>query len=143
MNMLKRKTPLKAKVSLRDSYSSKLKGGTKPLRPLKAKRQYKTKRKSENLKAKTSILTNDMNKCFLTGSTNNIHIHHVFGAANRKNSEKYGFLVPLRADWHNMADYGVHFNKDLDLILKRLCQDYWLQNYGTQKDFINVFGRWW
>ena len=72
-----------------------------------------------------------------------IHVHHVFGAANKAKSEKYGFIIPLRADWHDLADYGIHFDRDFDLRIKRECQDYWLANYGTREEFINVFGKWW
>ncbi len=140
--MLKRKTPLKTKTSLRDSYAGKARAKSNPKRPLK-RSSCASKRRSENLKNKKSVLTADMGRCFVCGDTQNIHIHHVFGAANRHNSEKYGFLVPLRADWHNMSDHGVHFNKEFDLRLKRLCQEYWLKNYGDREDFIAVFGKWW
>ncbi len=141
--MLRTKTPLRAKRSLRDSYAEKLKSGQKTMRPLAAKKQYKPKVKVKKLKLMTSILTADMTRCYITGDVRNIHIHHIFGAANKTNSEKYGFLVPLRDDWHNMSDYGVHFNKELDLKLKTACEEYWLQNYGTREEFIAVFGRWW
>lgn len=79
----------------------------------------------------------------MSGSTSDIHIHHIFGASNKANSEKYGFIVPLRSDYHNMSDKGVHFNRDFDLLLKRKCQDYWLQHYGTREEFIAIFGKWW
>ena len=94
-----------------------------------------------------SVLQSDLDVCFVTGDSKkagaDIHKHHVFGAANKANSEKYGFIVGLRADWHDMADYGVHFNKEFDLRLKRMCQEYWLKNYGTKEEFIAVFGKWW
>ena len=94
-----------------------------------------------------SIFTTDLDRCYITGSTKSeadIHIHHVFGAANKHNSERRGFIVPLRADWHDMADYGVHGkNKELDLKLKRACQEYYLEHYGTKEEFIAEFGKWW
>ena len=49
-----------------------------------------------------SVLTDDMEHCIITGD-GNVAIHHVFNGANRKRSKKYGFLVPLRPDWHNMT----------------------------------------
>ena len=139
---LKRKTPLKAKSTL------------KTKTPLKAK----TKLQSKNTKPKKKstvykpfypyfcVFTQDLDKCIITGTTKmhgNIHIHHIFGGANKKWSEKYGFLIPLRADWHDMADYGIHFDRNLDLKYKRLCQEYWLEHYGTKEEFIAVFGQWW
>lgn len=73
----------------------------------------------------------------------NVHIHHVFGGARKALSEKYGFVIPLRADWHDMADYGVHFNKELDRRLKSDCEDYYLAHIGSREDFIREFGMWW
>ena len=164
--MLKAKTPLRAKQSLRAAYAEKLLTGKKEYRPLRhtlsgiktgAPLQTKTDKVSRSSTKATrssvrkrtpknklfSILAPDFHKCYICGDVNNIHIHHIFGAANKANSEKYGFLVPLRADWHNMSDYGVHFNKELDLKLKRKCQDYWLEHIGTKEDFIATFGKWW
>ena len=89
-----------------------------------------------------SVLTNDLEHCYITGSTN-VAIHHIFGAANRKISEKYGFIVPLRPDWHNMSNYGVHFNRELDLKLKCACEKWWLENGRTKEEFISIFGKWW
>ena len=40
-----------------------------------------------------------------------------------------------------MSDAGVHFNKDLDLHLKKLAQEYYENNYGCRADFIETFGR--
>ena len=87
-----------------------------------------------------SILQSEK-ECYITGSTENLHRHHIFfGTANRSKSEVYGCWVWLRADWHNMSDYGVHFNKELDRKLKQECQMKFEQLYGHEK-FMNVFGR--
>ena len=82
-------------------------------------------------------------ECYLTGSIKNLHEHHVFfGSGKRKLSEKYGLKVWLRDDWHNMADYGVHFNKELDLQIKRKVQKKAMKHYGwSTEDFIKIFGR--
>lgn len=122
--------------SLRDSYAEKIKSGEK--------KEYKAKAKSYTPKNRlTSIITSELFRCHITGDTQGIHIHHIFGASNKANSEKYGFVVPLRSDWHNMADYGIHFDKGLNLKYKRICQEYWLEHYGTKEEFINLFGKWW
>lgn len=87
-----------------------------------------------------SIIKNKK-ECYITGSIANLHKHHIFeGTANRKLSEKYGLWVYLRADWHDMSDYGVHFNKELDLKLKIIAQRRFKEEY-PQLDFIKVFGR--
>lgn len=148
---LKRKAPLKAKTPLR------AKKGLNTYKPLRASTSVVTKPKKSTVKKPkhaiykpsypyASIFTDDLTTCYITGSNKDnadIHVHHVFGGANKANSEKYHFLIPLRADWHDMADYGIHFNRELDLKIKRFCQEYWLEHYGTRDEFIKVFGQWW
>lgn len=82
----------------------------------------------------------DEKECYLTGSKENLHKHHIFYGPNRQNSEKYGCWVWLRADWHNMSDYGVHFDRKLDLSIRRECQIEFEKRYGHEK-FMEVFGR--
>jgi hypothetical protein len=93
-----------------------------------------------------SVLADDLHHCYITGTSDNcseIQVHHIFRGHNKKNSEKYGFLLPLRPDWHNMSNYGIHSDRSMDLKYKRMCQEYWLEHYGTQEEFIKVFGQWW
>lgn len=87
-----------------------------------------------------SVFTDDLTHCYLTGSPY-VHRHHIFGASNRKRSEKYGFIVPLHPELHNMSNEGVHFNKELDLKFKRMAQKDFEENHGTREDFIKEFGR--
>lgn len=83
----------------------------------------------------------DKKECYITGSTADLHKHHIyFGNPNRKHSEKYGCWVWLRSDWHNMAGYGVHFNKPFDFLLKQKCQREFEKRYSHEK-FMEVFGR--
>lgn len=82
----------------------------------------------------------DEKECYITGSTENLHKHHIFFGGNRKNSEKYGCWVWLRADWHNMSSYGVHFDRELDLRLKAECQAKFEAIWGHEK-FMHIFGR--
>lgn len=131
-----KRTQLKTKESLRDSYRRKVQNGEKEAYKPKQKR---TKPRTQYF----SIFTNDLNNCYITKDTRGVHMHHIFGSSNKENSEKYGFMLPLRADWHNMADYGIHFDKELNLKYKRLCQEYWLEHYGTKEEFINIFKKWW
>ena len=78
--------------------------------------------------------------CYKTGSTENLHKHHIFGGCRRAASEKYGCWVWLRADWHNMSDHGVHFNPEFDRQLKRECQEEFEALYGHGR-FMEVFGK--
>lgn len=87
-----------------------------------------------------SVLTADLEHCIITGSSN-IAIHHVFNGPNRTLSEKYGFLVPLRPDWHNMTPYSVHMDQQLDESLKRKAQQYYEAHYGSREQFWQEFGK--
>ena len=82
----------------------------------------------------------DEKECYITGLKEGLHKHHIYGAANRKNSEKYGFWVWLSPEWHNMSDYGVHFNKKLDLKLKQNCQRKFEETH-SREEFLEIIGR--
>lgn len=78
--------------------------------------------------------------CYLTGATTNLHKHHVFAGSRRKASEKWGCWVWLRADYHNMSRYGVHFNHSLDMRIKRETQKRFEELYGHYA-FMWAFGK--
>ena len=81
-------------------------------------------------------------KCYLSGSSYNIHRHHIyFGSGYRKISEANGFTVHLRADYHNASNRGVHCgNKKLDLFLKKKCQEEFEKTH-TREEFMALIGR--
>lgn len=87
-----------------------------------------------------SVLTDDLEHCIVTGSSN-VAIHHVFGKSERKLSEQYGFLVPLRPDWHNMTPHSVHIDHEFNLSLKRTAQAYYESHYGSREKFRQEFGK--
>lgn len=69
--------------------------------------------------------------------------HHVFGNAYKSKAEKYGFILPLRADWHTGQAYSIHEDRALDLKFKRLCEDHYVNALGkTKEEFIKEFGKW-
>lgn len=87
----------------------------------------------------------DEKKCFITGIEStpyqSLHKHHIYeGWGNRRISEKNGFWVWLRPDWHNMSNYGVHFNKELDLELKKACQRKYEETH-SREEFMALIGR--
>ena len=82
----------------------------------------------------------NMDNCMVCGSPY-VQIHHViYGTANRKLSDKYGLVVPLCQE-HHTGQTGVHFNKKLDLFLKKEGQRKFEQEYGNGKDFRTIFGK--
>ena len=90
-----------------------------------------------------SVLTDDLEHCYITGSSI-VAIHHVFpGKGRRKLCGDYGFIVPLEPGLHNMSGASVHSNPNtgLDLQLKQDCQKYFEEHCGSRKKFIEVFGQ--
>lgn len=90
-----------------------------------------------------SILQEDFDErvCYVCKTTQDIHVHEVFfGTGNRQNSIKYGCCVCLCARHHNMSNEGVHFNKALDITLKKRMQKAFEFKY-PEMDFIKVFGK--
>lgn len=88
-----------------------------------------------------SVVVDDTEHCVVCGSPY-IHIHHVFfGTANRKISDKFGYVIPLCQMHHTAQTHGIHFNKDLDIQWKRICQQHFESNTGNREAFIALFGR--
>lgn len=82
----------------------------------------------------------DNRECFITGATEGLHRHHIYKGPRRKMSDNNGFWVWLRCDWHNGANYGVHFNHELDLRLKQECQRKFEETH-TREDFRALIGK--
>ena len=81
-------------------------------------------------------------ECLVCKSRYRLHSHHCFpGTSNRKKSEQYGLKVWLCAWHHNMSDDGVHFNRTLDLNIKKYAQKYFEEHIGTREEFIKEFGK--
>lgn len=133
---LKRKTGLKAKTSLKQYTTLKTKttlsqkSQLKTVSPLKSKQKTARKGKEPYF----SVFTADMNRCIITGDTNNVDPHHIFGASRKAFSEKYGFMLPLRRDWHEGTEYSIHQDRDLELHWKIKCQEYWINVLGKTKE---------
>ena len=81
-----------------------------------------------------------MRRCKMCGRWDWIEKHHVFGGANRKNSEKYHMTVDLCLWCHNEPPHGVHFNRENDLKLKQEYQKTFEQEH-TREEFRKIFGR--
>jgi hypothetical protein len=83
----------------------------------------------------------DKKECYITKRTDNLHLHHIFfGTGLRKISEQNGFTVYLTAEYHNMSNKGVHFNRELDLKLKRDCQRKYEKTH-SRDEFMALIGR--
>ena len=68
--------------------------------------------------------------------------HHIFGAANRKLSERYGLKVYLCHYCHNEPPYGVHHNAEMMDKLQVIGQKVFMEHYHkTKEEFIEIFGK--
>ena len=87
-----------------------------------------------------SLIT-DNYECFVCHTTRNLHKHHIFGGAGRRQlSEKFGCWVYLCAYHHNMSNNGVHFDATLATKLKKFCQKKFEEQY-SREEFRHYFGR--
>ena len=69
--------------------------------------------------------------------------HHIFGASNRKKSEKYGLKVYLHHNkCHIFGENSVHCNAKVDRALKIAGQKMAMLHYGwNTEEFIKIFGK--
>lgn len=89
-----------------------------------------------------SIIDNTK-KCYVCGTNNNLHYHHIFFGKNRKNADKDGLTIYLCYN-HHEGTYGVHGKEGhkLDLKLKQLAEKKWLEYYNKEiEDFIRRYGK--
>lgn len=91
------------------------------------------------MKYTESIITKDMRHCYLCGSSH-VEIHHIYGAANRPLSTKFGLVVPLCNFHHTGSGEAVHFNKELMEELHKLGQWKFEEHY-PELSFRKIFGR--
>ena len=87
-----------------------------------------------------SVFTDDMDHCFFTGYSK-VERHHIFGGSNRKRSEKYGYVVPLRPDLHPNGVFAGKDAKEIDSYLKQMAQRDFEEKHGTREEFIKEFGK--
>lgn len=87
-----------------------------------------------------SIMGYDLENCIICGSPY-VQIHHcIYGTSNRKQSDKYGLIVPLCRE-HHTGNSGVHHDKNLDIFVKQMAQTRFEEVYGSREEFIKIFGK--
>lgn len=80
--------------------------------------------------------------CFLCGRYGPVERHHIFGAANRKKSERYGLTVNLCHWCHNEPPDGAHFSAATARTLHIYGQCKAMKEQGwSVEDFVREFGK--
>lgn len=78
--------------------------------------------------------------CVVCGSPY-VQKHHIFpGTANRKISDRRGYIIPLCAEHHTGAN-GIHRNRGMALRWMELAQMHYERNFGSRREFIQEFGK--
>lgn len=68
--------------------------------------------------------------------------HEVFHGTNRKKSIELGLYVFITPAAHNMANYGVHFNRPFEKHLQEVSQRRAMDYYGwSLDDWMKIIGR--
>ena len=80
--------------------------------------------------------------CYITGTTYNLHRHHIYAGGRRKISEDNGFWVYLTGALHNQSNQGVHGKNghQLDMKLKADCQRKFEETH-TREEFMKLIGK--
>jgi len=85
---------------------------------------------------KSSLITADLEHCFVCGTTQNLQEHHIFYGKNRKISDKHRLTIPLCFRCH----HNLHRNIELDLKIKQYAQMEFEKNFSFE-EFMKLVGR--
>lgn len=80
----------------------------------------------------------DEKQCLLCGSPN-VELHHCFFGSLRKISDQHGLTVWLCPE-HHRGNSGVHFNRELDLWVKRTAQFKFEKNH-SREEWFKIIGK--
>lgn len=105
---------------------------------IKEKKLHRLKQKSSKLakmeRNRMSILTDNMNECFICGKKATDK-HEVFRGRNRQKSMKYKLVVPLCRMCHILVDNDKEAS---ELLLEEPTEKIFIKKYGEEK-FIEEF----
>ena len=73
-------------------------------------------------------------ECYICHAQVGLEDHHIFfGVGLRPISERNGFKCWLCQLHHRDGKYGVHGNRQIDLMLKRVCQEEYEKTHSRQE----------
>lgn len=98
------------------------------------------KRKTNKLqkleKNRKSILTNDLEICYICKKPAT-DLHEIYSGRNRKTSMQHDFVVPLCNKCHQI----ITLNYGLNLRLKMICQEKFEKEIGSRNEFLSLIGK--
>ena len=107
----------------------------------KVYKEYKMMKKKTSKQRKLeeqrhSILTNNLNKCYICKIRKKDDIHEIYAGAKKQMSMKNGFCVPICRKCHS----EMQNNEEKMLIYKKKCQQEYEKTH-TREEFIKLIGR--
>ena len=112
-----------------------------PKPPKTEKKKYKAIKKKSNKLAKLernrfSIITYNLDICYVSKKHRRDHLDEVFGGRNRQTSMKYGLVIPICFLCHRKLTDNPLLKKELQEEAKQI----FIKKYSEEK-FIEEFGR--
>lgn len=102
--------------------------------------KYKTSKLRKLEANRYSILTDDLNHCYLCFGNEHynepLDMHEIYGGANRKISMENGFCIPLCRQHHAL----ITRDNASSLILKQQCQREYEKTH-SREDFMRLIGK--
>lgn len=96
--------------------------------------KYKTAKLKKIETNRYSLLTDDLNHCFIHKDRMADDINEIFMGRNRINSMKYGLCVPLCRECHSKY----HIDRNMQLQFMQLGLEFFLKNH-TIDEFRDIF----
>lgn len=89
---------------------------------------------------KENLLQGKRVQCFFSRDDrqDNLCIHHIYRNAFRDKATEYGCWIWVRPDWHNLSNYSIHSDYNLELRLEALCQLAFEDKYSHEM-FMDIF----
>lgn len=113
----------------------------KPLQKNKTvEKSAEIKKKSKKLakleSSRFSIITNNLDKCYVCKKAKKEDLHEIFGGRNRQISMKYGLVIPVCRKCHDLIPKSKTLTKKLHEVGRKAFE----KEYKSE-NFIQIFGK--
>lgn len=100
---------------------------------IKTRIKQKSNKLAKKEKDRFSIITNDLDKCYICKSKKQ-DLHEIFGGRNRQVSMKYGLVIPVCRKCHQ----NIEKDKTLNEKIHKVGQKMFKKHYKNE-NFIQIF----